>query len=108
MTQTTRRPSVPIDPDTDRVVQTARTSGTREHAALAALAARGRIHLPAGAEQLSEAATLAALVEMGRQALQEQVLEAEYQAIAAEQSDEDRAVRNAMRRRRRLSPRAAG
>ncbi|WP_306369943.1 hypothetical protein [Nocardiopsis sp. CC223A] len=105
MTQT-RRPSVPIDPDTDRVVRAARTPGTQEHTALTMLASQGRIHLPGG-EQPSEAATLAALIEMGRQELQEQILEAEYQAIAAEQNDEDRAVRAAMRRRRRLSPRAA-
>ncbi|GAA1456489.1 hypothetical protein NE857_33275 [Nocardiopsis exhalans] len=107
MTQNTRRPSVPIDSDTDRVVRAARTLGTREHAALAKLAEQGLVHLPTSGDQLSEAATLAALVEMGRKELQEQVLEAEYQAIAAEQSDEDRAVRAAMRRRRRLSPRTA-
>lgn len=105
MTQTTRRPSVPIDPDTERTVQAARTAGTPEHDALAVLAARNGIPLPIGAAQLSEATTLAALIEMGRKALQEQVLEAEYQAIAAEQTDEDRAVRAALRRRRRTSPR---
>lgn len=104
MTQTIRRPSVPIDPDTARTVQAARTAGTPEHDALAVLAARGGIRLPSGAGQLSEAAALAALIEVGRQALQEQVLEAEYQAIAAEQDDEDRAVRAALRRRRRSSP----
>lgn len=52
----------------------------------------------------SEAASLAALLELGKRALKERVLETEYQAMAAEQDEEDRAVRAAMRRRRRLSP----
>ena len=100
------RKSIPVDEETQQLLEALRSGETREHAALTSLiqgadaTAQGR---------WSEAAVLAALVDLGKQALQEKVLEAEYRAMAAEQeeNEEDRAVRAAQRRRRRLSPRAA-
>lgn len=41
---------------------------------------------------------MSTLVELGKKALREEMLDAEYAAIAAEQTDEDRAVRAAMPR----------
>ena len=103
MTQTPRK-SVPVDPDTQQIIRAARTPDSREHAALMSMLEDS---VDEGRSNLSEAATLSVLLELGKQALREKVLETEYRAIAAEQNEEDRAVRAALRRRRRLSPRAA-
>lgn len=103
MTQIPRK-SVPVDPETQRIIRALRTPDSREYAALMSMLEGSPDEEPT---KLSEAASLAALLELGKRTLKEQVLEAEYQVMAAEQNEEDRAVRAAMRRRRRLSPRAA-
>lgn len=96
------RKSIPVDTEIQELLRTLRQDDSREHAAFAALVREG----DESSGRWSEAAVLAALVDLGKQALQEKVLEAEYRAMAAEQDDEDRAVGTALRRRRRLSPRA--
>lgn len=103
-TQTKRRHSVPLATDTEQVLQALRTPGSRERRALARMADRRNIVLPQS-KTPSEAQTLSALVELGKQALREEMLEADYRAIAAEWDDEDRAVHAALRRRRRSLPR---
>lgn len=55
------------------------------------------VELPAG--ELSEGAALAALVDVGRAAVAERLLEEGYAALAAAEDGEDRAVRAAMRGR---------
>lgn len=97
MTQQTtpkkKRSPVPVEPATERFAEAARRPGTAERTALVAIAG-------APAEgTLSMSATLAALVEAGRQAAAEKVLADSYAAIATERTDEDRAARAAMRGR---------
>lgn len=99
------RKSIPVDAETQQLLQTLRQDDSREHAAFAALACEGEEN---SRGHWSEAAVLAALVELGKQVLQEKVLEEEYRALAAEQdeNEQERTARTALRRRRRLSPRA--
>lgn len=100
-----QRKSIPVDTETQELLRALRENDSREHAALTSLA-RGAEAEANG--RWSEAAVLAALIDLGKQALQEKVLELEYRAMAAEQgeADEERTARDALRRRRRLSPRA--
>ncbi|GAB3478393.1 hypothetical protein GCM10027440_14390 [Nocardiopsis coralliicola] len=95
------RAAVPITEDLREFVRAARRTGSPERAALV----RAEAAPPGG--ELSEAATLSSLVELGRRAVAEELLDAEYAAIAGEQDEEDRAVHAALRARRRMSPEAA-
>jgi hypothetical protein len=90
--KTKARKSVPVHGETTRVAEAARHPHTPERRALAAL-----VDLPAG--ELSEGAALAALIEAGRAAVAEAALAQGYEVLVAEDSEEDRAARAAMRGR---------
>lgn len=87
------RKSVPIDAGEHEFVRRLRTPGSRERAALRAAAG---IDLP---DDASEAEILHALLAVGRHTVDEQLLDEGYAALAAAETDEDRAVHHAMRAR---------
>lgn len=88
-----KRSPVPVEHETERFAEAARRPGTAERTALVEIAG-------APAEgTLSMSATLAALVEAGRQAAADQMLADSYTAMAAERTNEDHAARAAMRGR---------
>lgn len=88
---TTVRKSVPLTEEDLADLSTLRAPDTPEHAALDAL-------LPVG-DSPSEALVLLALLRLGRQRVQEAVLERGYADLASTETDDDRAAKRALRQR---------
>jgi hypothetical protein len=93
MSTETIRKSVPLTADEAALVNAARTEGSAAHDAL--------IELLGPDATRSEAATLQALVHLGVTVVRERARDHGYAALAAAQTDEDRAFHAAMRRRPR-------
>jgi hypothetical protein len=88
---TTTRKSVPLTDEELADLRTLRAPDTPEHAALDELFAIG--------DNPSEALVLLALLRLGRQRVQEAVLERGYADLATSQDDDDRAAKRALRQR---------
>ncbi|MFJ8110054.1 hypothetical protein [Streptomyces sp. NPDC096132] len=91
------RKSVPVTAQDTETVERLRQPASAERAALAELLG---VELPSNA---SEGEVLQALVEAGRQAVEQQVMLTGYAALAAARNDEDKMHERAMRARRRGS-----
>ncbi|HEY3687230.1 MAG TPA: hypothetical protein VGL93_29610 [Streptosporangiaceae bacterium] len=90
MTPDVRKP-IPLTAGEVEELHALRSEGTPQHDALIALAGTDA--------DRSDAATLRALLSLGRQVLNEKVQAYGYAALAAAQDDEDRAFRRAARAR---------
>lgn len=93
MSSTVTRKSIPLSAADQAQLDRLRTPGTPEHEALIQLS-----KTPIS-ENASEAETLHALLSIGHAAIVERLMLSGYAALAAEQDDEDRAARRAMRDR---------
>ncbi len=90
MPTTMARHSVPLTPEEQAELAALRASGTPEHKALEDLT---------GLDVDSTAASIRALLLLGRRVLHERMAEDSYAAEAADATEEDRAVLRALRAR---------
>jgi Zn-dependent M32 family carboxypeptidase len=95
MTTEAIRKTVPLTQDEAELLEAARIEGTAAHEALIELLGPGVTK--------SEAATLHAALQLGLDALKDRISERGYAALAAAQTDEDKAFHEAMRKRGRRS-----
>jgi hypothetical protein len=94
---TVARKTVPVTAEDTLTVERLRQPASAERSALAQLLG---MELPPNP---SEGEVLQALVEAGRQAVEQQIMVTGYAALAAARDDEDEAYERAMRARRRGS-----